>query len=1028
MKKIFIFLILVCFSSVHAQFETATKNINKYYNKRLPTRNTNYTTYQDMDGSAWSTYVDSDTWVESPYLDVDGYAYMLLFTRSSGTTGITDFKVEARVLYNNTGLGYFDPKMYDHNGEAITVIFSTYHAAEGPITVDLRGCYQIRFKYKTTTEQDVSHHYKFHVFLSNYEDDQSRWISNLTTTVDSLKEQLLTEVLSKRNTSNLYDSEDREQGTYLDSLGAFKTAATYCWSGYIPVSASTEYTRNKVKTDGNSVYQRIWCFDASYNLLGQTGSNLDYTFTTLASTAYIGVNVYLGVAYTYDAREDFNVTEGDQVSNTLSYSIAIDQLNYLEQLDFLRDELTNEILRVRNTSNLYDWDEQVDGIYLKTDGSFGTSSTYSWSGFIPVNAETEYTRNYVKLDGNTLYQAIWCFDEDYTLLGQAGSNLDYTFTTLASTEYIGFNVYLGPTYDFDIRKTLNVCLGDQKSYTKSYSVLVDLISDLANGLIPTSRNDVLVADNEGIKIYSTYNGYTPIAMLNDYIFAKSGSSYYILNGWDGVATAVDYDSINPGQTRGFAAFVKASSTVTRLIIGYYDGKVFHNYYDGGGINDWGETTLWGLPNIVNMDSSTTTSYAGQTRYKYRFPSSTLYAHRIMGGTGYLPHIMYYVGSTRTIEYDVFFWGIYPTLANSPSAVFFTSDGVNAYCQYEYGIHKTNTSTTQAVDWTGVLDAIPGDLQVQSRAPVTPASGAKEPTNVFTFGTAKNVTAIADTLTGTRTVVRSTGHGLSSGNIVRFTSVSLTENDENWLAPDSAINIINNSAVAAWVGTTPPGGNGKFFKVTKVDDNNFYISEAVGNPHNHFYCKHIHSVDPCLHGVVISTGEEGNESNLTFLETKSFNGWDNKPLGEFSQIHITADPTNAIQRPIGIWMNDSIIVFASDEINLTRKVSFAADRSDTVGIPGSGIMRGSLQYVDAYKSLDHPLICDEPAYFFKKIGNVMFYCGEYGSLFASWDDGVTWKFIVKLPWNIRVMCGYNNDQTEFIASYSSSVYYLIKIEN
>lgn len=526
--------------------------------------------------------------------------------------------------------------------------------------------------------------------------------------------------------------------------------------------------------------------------------------------------------------------------------------------------------------------------------------------------------------------------------------------------------------------------------------------------------------NGKLKIYETYNGYKVIAMLHDsYLVQKDGNYFVLLGGWE----------VNPQQITLPTGTVKWINFVEdkynyweksryRLVANIGD-KLYYNYADTSekNINTWAECNVWGLPNTLHPSDTTTKEYKGKVRPKYYLPPTSTDPFQYMGG---MQH--YRVGADWDANYsfqDSLWFATYTQTA-TPMSVFMTKNGKDIYCEYMYGINRTPSRIGQNIDLSAISGTIPNDLKLRKITPIVPNAENKEPTDVFSFGAEVAVSNM--TYASGKTTVTASAHGLATGDVIHFKSVSTSDNAANWLKPTSYTALLNNNVTTAWTNaTTPPMGNGKIYQVTKLTNDTFTLHEAVGNPHNQFYCTHIHSLDVVPNGIVISTGEAGELSNITFLGGVSTLNYlpanQQRIFADYAQVHLTANPvqdiTGSVQRPLGFYMEEDFYLFASDEQTYRRPVILPEGRTRAFNFRSSGIYKGKLSEIDDWSKAKVVLQPQYVAFLFKKIGDVFITTDVSGDTYFSVDKGDNWNKLYTFPHTVTKYGGASADSTEFV---------------
>lgn len=534
----------------------------------------------------------------------------------------------------------------------------------------------------------------------------------------------------------------------------------------------------------------------------------------------------------------------------------------------------------------------------------------------------------------------------------------------------------------------------------------------SSGLIQTE-----LANNNDIRIsYGKRDdlGVVQCMSRNAICMRDNGTIHVSSNGWLGSWTEITLSDVDPGVFY-WALFVYDEVNELMRLCLHIEDDVYHNYAGGGGINDWAVSDFWGIPNTLHPTDATTKTFNGIVRPVYYNPLVTAGAS-LHGWLTYLNGSCYQftqIGATETR--DTLFIGNYKDY-DEPAGTFMTVDGVDWYLEYQFGIIDRDIALAlgTSIDVSGLVGGIPADMEMVKRTNVIPDAGAKDPVNIFTYGAGVAVNTIAVDAAKTK-VTAGANHLLVDGDVIHFTSVIAGQNNDDWLAPINYADFINNDAVQAWAGDTPPGGNGKFYKVDVIDATNFYLHEAIGCPHNNHICRHIHGLNQIKGGVCIISGEVSDYSNIIFMQTDGT--LYSKPLADFESTHITADVDDAIQRAMGFYMNSTHFLWATDlptgffQYNLSDRGANAFARYK---FRSSGVYRGILSELDDYQSTDLVLQTNELCYMFQVIGNAIFFVGDRGSLYVSLDEGQTWKFIYTFDETKSFPAGFNNEKNEFVA--------------
>ena len=340
-------------------------------------------------------------------------------------------------------------------------------------------------------------------------------------------------------------------------------------------------------------------------------------------------------------------------------------------------------------------------------------------------------------------------------------------------------------------------------------------------------------------------------------------------------------------------------------------------------------------------------------------------------------------------------------AGARICVFYTNDGGrNWFCRYEFGAagQIINSSDTQLS--APVTNHTPQDLyvdlpsasvdlyQIVKRSQYAPSLEVKEPVNMFKYASpvlVNSITAASSKIT----VVTAAEHGLVSGDIIIFEKQSgSSANDWDWL-----VNSGHNANSA---------GDGLIFKVVVINSTSFTLKQEIHNPHNNLTCRHIHSLNKSVHGIVIGCGEVYPRGWIilhNYVYSDSFARL--MPWDAFNFIRLTS--TNiAAQRPLGfILKNDGTYLIGMDnEYTDIGNIALPDGRTGT-GIKKSstGVYKANITNVDDLGQAECVLESNEVAYFFQEINGVILFIGQLGEMGISSDGGETW-----IRWKINVPAG------------------------
>jgi hypothetical protein len=228
----------------------------------------------------------------------------------------------------------------------------------------------------------------------------------------------------------------------------------------------------------------------------------------------------------------------------------------------------------------------------------------------------------------------------------------------------------------------------------------------------------------------------------------------------------------------------------------------------------------------------------------------------------------------------------------------------------------------------------------------------------------------------------------NGDVVLFEKQDLTDNEWDWMVNSGHS---SNSA-----------GDGVLFKVVVVNSTTFYLKELIHNPHNNLTCRHIHSLNKSVHGIVIGCGEVYPEGWIilhNYFHSDSFARL--MPWDTFNFIRLTS--TNiAAQRPLGfILKNDGTYLIGMDnESTDIGNITLPDGRTGTgIRKSSTGVYKGNITNIDDLGQAECILESNEVCYFFQEINGVILFIGQLGEMGISTDGGETW-----IRWKINVPVG------------------------
>ena len=298
-------------------------------------------------------------------------------------------------------------------------------------------------------------------------------------------------------------------------------------------------------------------------------------------------------------------------------------------------------------------------------------------------------------------------------------------------------------------------------------------------------------------------------------------------------------------------------------------------------------------------------------------------------------------------------------------------------------------------------------QIVKRSQYAPSLEVKEPVNMFKYASpvlVNSITAASSKIT----VVTAAAHGLVSGDVIIFEKQSgAATNDWDWL-----VNSGHNANSA---------GDGLIFKVVLISSTSFTLKQEIHNPHNNLACRHIHSLNKSVHGIVIGCGEMYPQGWILlhdYFASDSF--YRLMPWDTFNYIRLTSSNV-AAQRPLGFLLkhDGTYLIGMDNESTNIGNIALPDGRTgDGIRKSSTGVYKGNITNVDDLGQAECVLESNEVAYFFKEINGVILFIGQMGEMGISSDGGETW-----IRWKINVLTdalsrfgGAMNDRMFMVQNY------------
>lgn len=303
---------------------------------------------------------------------------------------------------------------------------------------------------------------------------------------------------------------------------------------------------------------------------------------------------------------------------------------------------------------------------------------------------------------------------------------------------------------------------------------------------------------------------------------------------------------------------------------------------------------------------------------------------------------------------------------------FADEGVYDFKQGEdsWGFNFGNSFNTK-----GILSDFNEDCMVQRRL-----LNHKDK-HLFSFDKPISISQIKS---GEKIIVETNSeHCYSTGNIVVLKKNTNRKSEWDW--------IFNNDY------SLDSAGNGKFFKIEKIDNFHFFLYECVSNPYNNIACRHIHHINRLRDGWMLGTGEIYPNGWLLYIQMKESDNFSIKNASEPFDIFILNSMPNSVQRTMGadiIDGKDSKLIIASDH-DMLHRPTVKINENCSFSRNSTGVYIGNLKDIDDFDKFNIVYEAKEPAYFFKKIQNKYLFGGQRGEMAYSVNPSGPW-FSFNLP--------------------------------
>src|SRR5690606_6812680 len=194
---------------------------------------------------------------------------------------------------------------------------------------------------------------------------------------------------------------------------------------------------------------------------------------------------------------------------------------------------------------------------------------------------------------------------------------------------------------------------------------------------------------------------------------------------------------------------------------------------------------------------------------------------------------------------------------------------------------------------------------------------------------------------------------------------------------------------------------------------FRIKEYLGSYDNSLMCRHVHSINEHVGGLIVATGEEYPEAWLLYI-TQYFKDASTVVnalnIGRSNVFRLNSSPLG-LQRACGVLMDnedDPNLIFNSDTSYVTTIGKWGIEGRSPENLPrvsSNGVWRGRLSDIDDWSKFKCVLPVAEPAIWTYNVGDVIVSYYQLGGNAVSVDGGNTWDYYPKGASRINGI--YNN---------------------
>ena len=354
---------------------------------------------------------------------------------------------------------------------------------------------------------------------------------------------------------------------------------------------------------------------------------------------------------------------------------------------------------------------------------------------------------------------------------------------------------------------------------------------------------------------------------------------------------------------------------------------------------------------------------------------------------------------------------------APSCLYFTETGEDIYIQYEFGVvpkrYKVAGDATVKTRTTSISKYAIGDdvdfsdatlfpsgsaftaLSIKKRYSIVPSSAEKDPTAIFEY----DANGLSVSSVSGKNITMQSVDGLAVGDVIIFEGT----------ATGGYANLLTTS-----IDSTTKVGNGPVFFIKTISGNVITIADAIGNPKNNLFCRHIHGVAEFGQGVCIYTGEEYPQSWFIYLNPylEDIGDGTNANNAQWKDDVVRLNSSeNAYQRALGVILRpDGKVVYIADSNNpQTAKLSI---RGKDIKMGNYGLVVFDLADIDDNSTALTKIEGVNAGYALYRLGDILLYSDYYGKTYYSEDWGDNWKYLCEDNYTKSKVVGFDAKRTRF----------------